>query len=310
MVEEAHKLLHPPDGELHGVRLLHTSRGIMGMRQLIRALLMVYCAPICQIIEKRFLLAVTLYEFYLDVRFNKNTPTSIDNDWEQKHVFGEAVYRLPDDLLTQFAQTHSSLDKQLVLETLRDITRALTLQSDDDLASLLIGSIPYIDDIIDYHKFGRTHFDSITLNAPNVASFHMFFHSLEQIGREAEIPRLTLIHDENPQFQNTFQKVFEHFRDDPRDDSYREGPWSQVFLGFRSLKDLRFANSKNEPLLQAADIFTCMLHKYAVNIYKGIPNSPTLTEVAGMFLKEPPECPAIVRIITSDQFCTKLKTFK
>lgn len=122
----------------------------------------------------------------------------------------------------------------------------------------------------------------------------------------AEIPKITLVHDESPQFSDAFRMIFEEFRDDSRNDVFREGPWSYVYRGFESLKDLRFADSKDEPLLQAADVFISAMYRYAVNIYKDDPNPTALTEIARLFLKEPPPYPVIIRTTTSDWFADKL----
>ncbi|MBA7702623.1 hypothetical protein ES703_111392 [subsurface metagenome] len=135
----------------------------------------------------------------------------------------------------------------------------------------------------------------------------MFFHSLEHIGRGAEIPKITLVHDQSTQFSDAFRMIFEEFRDDSRNDVFREGPWSYVYHGFESLKDLRFANSKDEPLLQAADVFISAMYRYAVNIYKDNPNTAALTEIARLFLKESPPYPVIIHTTTSDWFADKLR---
>ena len=208
--------------------------------------------------------------------------------------------------MAEFAEAYDTLDRSLLLDSLRKITTALSLRLETKLADLMLGSLPNIDTIVDYINTGRVHFDSITLNTPNVASFHMFFHSLEHIGRMAEIPKITLVHDESPQFSDAFRMIFEEFRDDNRNDVFRAGTYGYIFRGFKSLKDFRFADSKNEPLLQAADVLVSAMHRYAVNVYKDAPNPAALTEIARLFLKEPPAKPAIIRTTVSEWFVNKL----
>ena len=306
VVREYIKILKPRDKELHGVRLLRSEVGTRGMLNLMHDLYKLYCAPICQIVEKRFLLVGHVFEIFMNPRLNPNIPYSFEDMWESKRELAEKVYSLPDEVLAEFAEAYDTLDRSLLLDSLRNITTALSLRLETKLVDLMLGSLPNIDTIIDYINTGRVHFDSITLNTPNVASFHMFFHSVEHIGRMAEIPKITLVHDESPQFSDAFRMIFEEFRDDSRNEVFREGPWSYVYRGFESLKDLKFADSKDEPLLQAADVFISAMYRYAVNIYKDNPNPTALTEIARLFLKEPPPYPVIIRTTTSDWFADKL----
>ena len=310
VVREYISLLKPRENELHGVQLLKSEIGTFSILNLMHDFYKLYCAPICQILEKRFLLAGNVHEVFMDPDSNPYVSDAFVFMWEGKHELVEKVYSLPDEVLAEFAEAFDTLDRSLLLDSLHNITTALSLRLDTELADLMLGSLRNIDIIIDKHNTGRARFDSITLNTPNVASFHMFFHSLEDVGRMAEIPEITLVHDESQQFEAAFRMVFEEFRDDKRNDVIKMGPWSNVYYGFKSLKGLRFADSKDEPLLQAADVFISAMYRYAVNIYKGKQNPATLTDIARLYLKEPPPYPAIIRLITSNWYADKLHEFE
>ena len=210
------------------------------------------------------------------------------------------MYDLPDGVLGEFAEAYDKLDRTLLLASLRSISTALSLRLETRLADLMMGSLPYIDAIIEHNNEGRIYHDSITMNTPNMASFHMFFQFLEEIGREAKIARITLVHDESPQFVEAFPRIFEQFRDDDSNTELKEGPRSVVHLGFR------FANSKNEPILQAADVLVSAINRYAVNVYKDKPNPAGLVDIARWLLTEPPEKLSIVRTSMSESFADKL----
>ncbi len=310
VVREYISILKPRDNELHGVQLLKSEIGTFSILNLMHDFYKLYCPPICQILEKRFLLAGTVHEVFMDPDSNPYVSDEFVFMWEGKHELVEKVYSLPDEILAGFAEAFNTLDRSLLLDSLRNIATALTSQSDGELADFMLGSLPNIDKIIEKHNIGRTRFDTITLNTPNVASFHMFFHSLEHVGRMAEIPEITLVHDESQQFEAVFRMVFEEFRDDERPGVIQMGPWSNVYYGFESLKGLRFADSKDEPLLQAADVFISAMYRYAVNVYRGKPNPATLTEIASLYLREPPPYIAMIRLITANWFADKLKEFK
>ncbi|MBA7543863.1 hypothetical protein ES705_36205 [subsurface metagenome] len=300
------KFLKPRDNELHGVRLLKSEIGTRSILNLVQDLYKLYCGPICQICEKRILLIGQIFDVFLKPRFNPRIPASFEDYFEGKRELVEKVYGLPDEVLAEFAEALDTLNRSLLLGSLQNITKALSLRLETKLADLMLGSRPNIDAIIEHNITGRVHYDSATLNTPNVASFHMFFQSLEHMGRMAEIPQITLVHDESRQFKKTFPWIFEKFRDDDRNDMFKEGPYSDVYRGCESLKDFRFADSKKEPLLQAADVVVSAMHRYTVNVYKDIPNPPALTEIARLFLVENPEKPSIIRTTLSDWFEDKL----
>jgi hypothetical protein len=305
IVRENIELIAPLDNELHGIRLLRNEAGTRGILNLVQVLQR-GCGAICQIVEKRVLLVNHVFDIFLKPRFNLNVPASFEDYFEGKRELFEKVYGLPDEILAEFVEAYDTLDRSLLLESLRKITTGLSLRLETKLADLMLGSMPHINAIIEHHMTGRVHHDSITMNTPNVASFYMFFHSMEQIGRDAKIPRITLVHDESPQFSAAFPEIFELFRDDNRHDVIKDGPYGYVFRGFESLKDFRFADSKNEPLLQAADVLVSAMHRYATNVYKDAPNSATLTEIARLFLAESPPYPTIIRTTVADWFVNKL----
>lgn len=300
-------MLAPHDDELHGIRLLRSTAGTRGILNLVQDLYK-GCGPICQIVEKRVLLINHIFDVFLNPRFNPNVPASFEDYFEGKRELMEKIYSLPDNRLAEFVEAYDTLDRSLLLDSLRNITTALSLRLETKLADLMLGSGPNIEAIIDYQNIGRVHFDAITRNTPNIASFYMFFQFLEHIGRSAGIPKITLVHDKSRQFSAAFPKIFEEFRDDNRNDVFRDGPYeySYVYRGFKSLKDFRFADSKNEPLLQTADVMVAAIHRYTVNVYKDVPNPAALTEIARLFFKEPPAKPVVIRTTVSQRFVDRL----
>ncbi|MFC1993500.1 DUF3800 domain-containing protein [Chloroflexota bacterium] len=300
------RFLKPRDNELHGIRLLKSEIGTSSIFNLVQDLYKLYCGPICQICEKRILLVGHIFDVFLKPRFNLNVPNSFEDHWEGKRELVEKVYSLPDDILAEFAKAYDTLDRSLLLDSLQNITTVLAERSDTELANLMEGSKSHINAIIEHNRIGRAQYDSITMNTPNVASFHMFFQSIEHMGRLGKVPKITLVHDESPQFEKAFPRIFEESRDDPRNYSFKEGPHSVVYRGFESLQDFRFANSKKEPLLQAADVVVSAMHRYAMNVYKDVPNSSALTKIARVFLEEDDEKPSIIRTTLSDWFVDKL----
>src|ERR1035437_1453253 len=199
-IKEYIGLLAPRDNELHGVDLLKSKIGTIGILNLTKDL-MQGCSPICQIAEKRVLLVGHIFNMFLNPRFNPHVPATFEDYFEGKRDLMDKVYSLPDELLEEFFEAYSKLDSSILSASLLHIADELSLRMETDLADLMLGSKPNIEAIVEHNITGRRDFDSVTLNTPNAASFHMFFQSLEQIGRAAEIPKITLVHDDTPQFR-------------------------------------------------------------------------------------------------------------
>jgi len=302
IVNEYVEVLKPPKGELHGIQLLTTEIGSQSILYLAQDLYKVYCAPICQIVEKRYLLVSHILNTFLNPRANPCIPFSFEDEWRGKRDICELLYQLPDELLVEFMVAFNTLNHGLLLKSLNDIATSLSLRMKTELADLMLASRPNIKNIIDHFNIGRTQFHSVIMDTPNVASFHMFFQSLEYIGRMAKIPKITLIHDETKQFKEAFPDIFSRFKNDTHDDVFKEGPWSYVFRGFKSLQEFKFGNSKDQPLLQAADVIVSAMNRYSVNVYKHKQSSDTLKQIARLFVKPQTERPSILRMTTSDWF--------
>jgi hypothetical protein len=308
LVREYLHSLYPHNEELHGTELLKSEDGMRNILYLTRDMYKLYCAPICQIIEKRFILAGRVIIFFMNSCSNPNIPVSFEDIWEGKREITEKIYMLPDEVFEEFVLAYDTLDRSTLLSSLRNIRTSLSLRLETNLADLMLGSLTNVDSIIEHHRLGREKHNLKILDSPNFGLFYMLFHSLEKIGREAEIPKITLVHDNSLGFEGVFNRIFYEYRDDTRNEEFREGPWSQIFLGLRSLKDIKFADSKEEPLLQAADVLLSTLNRFAVNIYRDKPSSDVLKEIASMILNQQSQFPAITRIITSNWFYSKLNS--
>lgn len=305
VVLEYIEVLSPKDNELKGIRLLKTAAGTQRVLNLIVQLHR-GCSSICQFVEKRIILVGFIFNIFLKPRFNPLLPTSFEDYFDGKRKLMEAINALPDQVLAEFAEAYKTLDRSLLIASLHSITTALSLRLETRLADLMLGSLPYIDEIIAHNTGGRVHFDTLTMNTPNVASFHMFFQSLEHIGRMANIPKITLVHDQSRQFTNAFPRIFNEARDDAGHYSFEEGAYSVIYRGFESLQDFMFANSKDEPLLQAADVLVSAMYRHAVNVYKGTPSPPGLLDIARLILTEPATVPVLIRYSVSQRFADKL----
>jgi len=305
IVSKYNRLLKPRANELHGVQLLKSEIGTRAILHLIHDLCELNCLPVCQFAEKRFRLAGHVIEVFLAPESNPYIPKSFDFKDKGKPELADKIYSLPDELLVEFAEAYVTVDRSLLLDSLRNIATALSLRLETKLADLMLGSLPNIDIIVEEIKDGRARFPSNTLTAPNLSAFHMLFQYLESFGRMGGIEKISIVHDESKQFSTTFRMVFEAYRDVPPA-VIKRGPFRNEYFGFESVKDLTFADSKKSPLLQAADVLISTMYRFATNIYRGSPNPTGLMDIAKLLLEVPLRYPVIIRTTMSKRYLDNL----
>ena len=121
----------------------------------------------------------------------------------------------------------------------------------------------------------------------------------------ANFDNISIIHDQNKQFEGAFHLIFEAYRDVPPA-ILKRGPFSNEYFGFKSVKQLSFADSKKELLLQAADVLVSAVYRFAVNVYRGNPNPASLMDIAKLLLEVPLRYPVIIRTVMCKQYLDNL----
>ena len=143
---------------------------------------------------------------------------------------------------------------------------------------------------------------------PGTLGYHpiiSLFSSIEYIARLGGLENVELVFDSSRQYDSAFQEIFEAFRDaDPGVTNFPNG--NQMFYGFEGLKDFRAANSKDEALIQAADLLVTSVYRYAMNVFTGKESDPEIMKVAQLMLHEEGQYPAIPKVVGSEEFANRL----
>jgi hypothetical protein len=308
-IKEYANSLKPAPLELHGARLLKTRSGLNCALGVIHGLCELHCLPVVQISEKRYFLAGRVIDIFLAPESNPLIPDTFDFTYTRKTELADKVYALPDSLLEEFSRAFQSLDKSLLASSIRNIATALSLRLETTLADLIMGSLPHVDAMIDELNAGRARLPPNTLEAPNLAAFHMFYQNLEELGRIGHVQRISIIHDDSPKYAGIMRAWLEAFRD-TRKTVVRASPWRNIYFGLESVKGVVFADSKTEPLLQAADVLVSSMNRYATDVYKGERSPDRLIEIAQLLLSQLHQYPANVSMVTSRDMDNKLSVFE
>ncbi len=300
------RLMKPTIDELHGIKLLRTSKGRKIILKLILGLCELNCLPVSVVAEKRYILAYTILDTFLDPGSNPRSPRDYDFNASNKLELADIMYELPDTILLEFARAYKTLDRELLLDSLRKVNTALSLRLHTTLADMLMGCLPYIDNLIKDNISDRSLLPANTMIAPNSSAFVRFFQYLEELGRMGNSGQISITHDNNEEFKEAFQNILAVYRDS-EENVVHLAPRKNLYYGFKSVKYLRFADSKNEPLLQAADVLVSSIQRYALSVYykdKRIPKE--LREITSYLLPEEGKYPRIMMLITSKRFGDQL----
>jgi hypothetical protein len=310
-LNEANKLVKKVNiysNELHGIDLLKGINGQKLIKTLIHELCKLNCFPVSVIAEKRYILSGTLLDTFLDPGSNPKSPRDYDFDAVGKPEVVDIIYELPDRILHEFFEAYCTLDRQLLLDSLRSVHTALSLRLHTDLADMMIGCLPNIDNLIKDTQNDRSRMPAKTMIAPNSSAFFRFFQYLEELGRMGNSKKVSIIHDNNEEFKEAFNTILAVFRDSKKSVVHL-AQWKNLYYGFESVKGLRFADSKDEPLLQAADIVVSSIQRYVLGVYKHQEIPVQIQEIASSLLPRPHGYPRIAMLIVSKELDDQLSRF-
>lgn len=305
LVNDSLKYILSPSGELHGVELLNKKRGRKTILQLIRNLCELNCLPVSVVAEKRYVLAGTVLEIFLDPGSNPRSPRDFDFNATGKPEAADIIYNMPDAILHDFFKAWQVLDRQLLLDSLLKVCAELTIRQNTWLADMLMGCHPNIDNLINDNLDDRALLHGKKITALNLSAFVRYFQYLEELGRIGNSSRIYVTHDNIDEFNESFYKILEVYRDS--DESVVHlSPQTNLFFGFKSVKELRCADSKSEPLLQAADVLVTSIQRFTVGMLKHRPIQSSLSEASNYFLPREGKYPRFMSLITSKQLLEKL----
>jgi hypothetical protein len=291
--------------ELHGIELLKSEKGKNIISGVILGLCELNCLPVSVVAEKRYVLSGTILDTFLDPGSNPSSPRDYDFNAMGKPEAADFIYELSDSVLQEFLEAYQSLDREGLLASLRRVCTGLSLRLHTGLADMLMGCLPHIDNLIEDNRNDRALLPGKTMIAPNSGAFVRFFQYLEELGRMGDSNRISIVHDNNEEFKEAFGKILSVYRDS-KQATIRLAPFKHLNYGFKSVKGLRFADSKNEPLLQAADVLVSTIQHYALSVDNHQEVPAKLREIVRPLL--PLECvnPRIMMLITSKDLGDRL----
>ena len=215
-------------------------------------------------------MAMRAMELFLAPESNPRVRDSFDLALDSRRDVADTLYGLSDDALMEVARAHRNLDKGQLEKALTKVSTELNALDRKDLADAMMWSMPYMDSIIAENSASRAILPNRVMATPNVGLFVSFLSFFEELGRMVGMTEVTLIFDDSTQYNEAFGLVFRDIKagkyplisrattsKDPR------------YYGLQVMSDFRTASSEVEPLIQAADVLTSIVCRYATDICLG-----------------------------------------
>jgi len=291
--------------EIKGAALVKNSNGQKAILSLIRNLGKTGCVPIYVLAEKKYCVAAKIVETLLDPVYNQLVSYDFWNNVGFKQDTADVIYGLPDVVLTEFALAYHSLDPHALLKSINSISKSLLSISYSNLSILLSGSTKKISEIVDAEINSEEGIPGHGFRTLNMPVFADFICRVEQISRLAKVDEVSVLHDNIPEFKETYDWLFELYKNARRIDI----PLSNgtiIPLGFQYLKNFALADSTSSTLIQAADVLASTIFYFASSIYRDKSIKPDLINIVQILLPATITVPQFGGLIASRNMIHKL----
>jgi hypothetical protein len=131
-----------------------------------------------------------------------------------------------------------------------------------ELARLLRGALPHIDEIVNDLLEARQDPDWKHSDGLILPSLMGLLGDFDRAGDDFGALQASIIHDETREFSGLLLDAFSRAKS-ATSSEHRVNTGKSLRLGYSVLDDLRFARSHDEPLIQAADILASALRIFA-----------------------------------------------
>lgn len=254
------------EGELKGTKLTGKPRNQAILQRLFDKMLELGCKPTMVFAEKKFCIAAKVIETFLDPAYNRKVTNRYTYDNLLKKGLAEKVYRLPFDVLKQFAEAYRLLESESMENSLIKICGALKDAKEYDLADMLSGVLLTIEENTSTEKSAHVNFLPNNATASlNVPAFLNLITIMEKYGR-AQQYSLSIIHDKTRVYEPGYKEVYKLFSE-AGDFNFELTDGTTIIMGFSHLKEIHFHDSKESPWIQSSDVLISAVNRFLKSVY-------------------------------------------
>ena len=248
--------------DLKGSRMMGSALGRQRVERLVSNLVDLECYPVYSIYEKRYAVAGKIVETFLDSEYNDQLPTSFNGNVFAKRALAQQLYDLPDGSMAPAWEAIRAVDAGRMGDSLRVLIERCRILGADELVRLLAGAKSHVE---------RNAADLAEMQADPVArhsqalpatSLITLAGDIDTIADSLGLTRMEIVHDETSSFGPNLEWWFQLVSgpEPVAEPSETILPHGRRFrVGYSAVRSLRFEVSKDEPLVQAADVLAALL---------------------------------------------------
>lgn len=239
--------------ELKGGSLVKSGRGRQIAHELLVGLGQRGNVPLFVLVEKRYSLAGRFVDEYLDPLVNAHVGVEFCTDQSRMRAAANVIHGLPDEVLASVETSLRRPELETRRQAVTDVVEALRALGETELAHASAGALAD-PTLLEPHSVSPDIERLMRLgNTPNVAAFTGLIGNYEQVAAAVGFEQAGIVHDETSSMHDVFLG-FQSRMSDPRFVATVMQEIPVVFPILRNVDTTRFAQSHEEPLVQAADV--------------------------------------------------------
>lgn len=251
----------PGRGEVKSSRVLRRRDGLTRLNELFSDLGRVGCIPTHCIFEKRFGSCAQIVDAFLDPRYNTLITEDFITDADRKWGYANDLYSaISGATIRDFHMAAESNDPAQVARFKTSLILRLTGSDADYLADFIARA--------NDREAARYIFSGDNaVKAINTTIFLSQLMLIERFFRECGGKTGQIIHDRIPQLEDMFGRITDGIRNAP-ERQFQFNNDMQLYLGAKQVTGVEFADSKEEPLIRAADHYVGCINYLLKNLNK------------------------------------------
>ena len=196
-----------PGEETKSKSILKSQSGLIAILNLFKSLGNGGCLPTFSMAEKKYCIAAKIVETFLDPAHNDRVHPDLLWDTPEKRNIAELFTELPQDKIENFAIAYRNADSIGLSQSARDISLYIKLSLHEDLAQMIEGALPQMDDIAKLEQDSNFFLPNRAMQALNTPTAAQFFMMMDQFGKSTNCS-IQIVHDEASYYQDGLQEVF------------------------------------------------------------------------------------------------------
>ncbi|UQX56149.1 DUF3800 domain-containing protein [Cytobacillus pseudoceanisediminis] len=231
---------------------------------------------------------------------------------KERKKIADLIYNFCEEGLREFGSAYKNPSLENFSKSLDIVINNLLINGFKELADIFTGAYDYMEDIFKEEFSMIDYMPQKAMRSLNLPVFTAFIQLIEKFTSNVGIKNVKMFHDNTKQFELAYPEAFSWYSRKKKEDIEFVLENGQVLLSsLKSLRSISFSDSKDSPLIQAADLLASFINMYATKTIHEKKLSPELKElgkllIGGLLASEQSGVDRFCDLISSQYFKEKL----